>query len=441
MRRSMLFAIGLMFVVTFPVLCEEPAGEGAAQKPVATLIDELKSPDAEKRIEAIETLAGQGEEAADAVPALLEQLDFDDPQVRGGAARALATVAGKADEVVPALVERFSDEGFMVVFEPHRKLIPLFAVYGGAVAEFGDNAVEPLIEALGSESQQIYLAAAIGLAAVGEPAAKATPQLVAMLESDDALKRRAAAGAIRGIGCGAAEAIPALTKMLYEEDSIDQGFHNQYWACRALGAIGPDAAVATGDLLDRLSKGAGSVRRNAAIALGMIGPDIGPEAAAELIRVVDEEYSAPVREEAVVALGKLKPFAKESVPVLRKAMVDPSFRSPTHAARTLWLLTGDVGEALPTLTKSLDDLTYFQHAVQVLAEMGPEAAPAVDRLIAGLDEPDPDDRAAVVYALARIGVPAAKVEAAVRPLLEDDEEHVREAARVALEKLRGPQPE
>ncbi len=441
MTRSKLFAIGLMFVVTFPVSSEEPKDEGAAEKSIAALIGELTSADKGKRLLAIEALAGQGEEAAEAIPALLEQLDFDDPQARGAAARALATIGAKADKVVPALIGRFSDEGFMDVIVPRRKSIPLFAIYGLAVAEFGDKAVEPLMEALRSDSHRVYLAAAIGLEAVGEPAVKATPQLIAMLESDDAFKRRAAAGAIRGIGSGAAEAIPALTKMLYEEDSNEQGFHSQYWACRALGAIGPDAAVATGDLLDRLSNGTVSVRRNAAIALGMIGPDIGPEAAAELIRVVDEEYTAPVREEAVIALGKLKPFAKKSVPALKKALSDPNFPPRTHAARSLWLLTGDAGEALPTLTESLDDLTYFQHAVQVLAEMGPEAAPAVDRLIEGLDEPDPDDRAAVVYALARIGVPAAKVEAAVRPLLEDDAAHVREAARVALENLGGPQPD
>jgi HEAT repeat protein len=144
---------------------------------------------------------------------------------------------------------------------------------------------------------------------------------------------------------------------------------------------------------------------------------------------------APVREEAVIALGKLKPFADKSVPALKKALADPDFRAPTHAARSLWLLRGDAGEALPTLTKSLDDLTYFQHAVEVLGEMGPEAAPAVARLIEALQERDPDDRVSAIYALVRIGTPAAKVEGAVRKLLEDEEPHVRQAAQLALETL------
>ena len=97
--------------------------------------------------------------------------------------------------------------------------------------------------------------------------------------------------------------------------------------------------------------------------------------------------------------------------------------------------TDDPGEALPALIKAMDDLTHFEHAVEVLGEMGPAAAPAVDRLIEALDEPDYEDQIAATYALARIGAPAAKAEDRLRELLEDDQPQLREAAKTALETL------
>ncbi len=434
MTRSTILALGLFLGLAVPVLPEQPADDAGAARTIADLIGALSTPEAAQRVEAIRALADRGKDAAQAVSALLKQLDADDPGVRASAAEALGKIGVDADAVVRTLIAHFPDEGYVERFEPRYEAIPLFAVYGFAVAAFGEPAVAPLVEALKSDSQQVYLGATIALEAMGQSAAKAMPQLMVMLESEDGGRRRAAAGAIRGIGPAAADAVPLLVKLLRDEN-----FHSQYWACRALGAIGPASAVASGDLLDRLSHGTVSVRRNAAAALGNIGPDIGPEAAARLIRVVEEEFTAPVREEAVIALGKLKPYAKDSVPVLRKVVADPQFRAPTHAARALWLLTGDPGEAIPTLVRSLDDLTHFQHAAEVLAEMGPEASPAVERLIAALAERDPDDRIAAARALGHIGAPAVKAEGPLRRLLEDEELRVREAAGEALKAISGAQ--
>lgn len=421
--------LGLVLVVS--VRGEENVAEEAT-KSVPELIAALDSSTGDARLEAIEGLGQRGAEAAAAVSALLKELDQEDAGVRAAAAVALGRIGAEGDRVVPALTSHFSDSGAVERFEPRYQVIPVFAIYAVATAEFGGEAVEPLIEALGSDSPQICLAAAVGLEGMGERAAKAMPQILEMLESDSVQRRRAAAGIIRGIGPAAAEAIPSLVKRLRDED-----FHTQYWACRALGAIGPASSVATADLLERMSQGTVSVRRNAAMALGNIGPDIGPEAVAALVEAVDSEPLAPVREEAVIALGKLKPFADKSVPVLKKALADPDFPAPTHAARSLWLLTGDADEAAKWLVEAMDDLSYFQHAVEVLGEMGPDAAPAVDRLIEALGERDPDDRVSAALALGRIGAPAAKAEPALRKLLEDEKPHVREAAQSALDALSG----
>jgi len=426
-----LMAAAISCCVFLPtVRSEEPSVESLSAKTIGELTALLGSSDTAERVEAIDALATRGEGAAEAVPALLEQLEFDNPYVRAASARALGAIGAEPGKAIPALIEHFSDKGAIEEFDLSYRVTPLFAIYGTSAAKFGEEALDPLIEALGSDSAQVSLAAAVGLEAMGEPSVKAMPLLIKMLESDDTRRRNSAAGVIRGIGPAAAEAVPALVKLLDAES-----FHTQYWTCRALGAIGPASVVATDDLVGLLTEGTVSVRRNAAMTLGNIGPEIGPEAVDKLIRVIDEEFTAPVREEAVVALGKLKPFAKESVPALRKALTDPDYPLPTHTARSLWLLTDDPKEALPTLIKAMDDLSYFQHAVEVLAEMGPQAAPAVDRLIEALDEPDPDDRASAAYALARIGAPAGKAKEPLRKLLEAEEEQVREAGKKALEVL------
>ena len=430
MTRSLWLMVILVCLFVSEVSSSQAVSAESSGEAIGELIALLDSTDKVERIEAINTLGDRGPEAAKAVSALLEQLEVEDPYVRDAAAKALGSIGAEPERVVPVLIRHFSDQGFVRRFEPVYETPPLFAIYAKSVALFGEVAVDPLIEALENESPQVFLAAAVGLGVIGEPSAKAMPQLLEMLESKDTRRRNAAAGVIQGIGPGAAEAVPVLRELLHAGN-----FHTQYWACRALGAIGPASVGATSDLVDLLVNGTVSVRRNAATALGNIGPDIGPEAVEQLIRVVDEEFTAPVREEAVVALGKLKPFAERSVPALRKALTEPDYPMPTHTARSLWLLTGDPGEALPTLIKAMDDLSYYQHAVEVLAEMGPEATPAVDRLIEGLGERDPDDRVSAAYALARIGVPAAKAKEPLRKLLDDEEARVREAAEKALKAL------
>jgi len=56
-----------------------------------------------------------------------------------------------------------------------------------------------------------------------------------------------------------------------------------------------------------------SVRRNAAAALGNIGPDVGQEAVDALIEALSDRIQ-PVRQNVVVALGQLKPLAAKAVP-------------------------------------------------------------------------------------------------------------------------------
>ena len=154
-----------------------------------------------------------------------------------------------------------------------------------------------------------------------------------------------------------------------------------------------------------------------------------------LVEAMQRNGIEALREEAVVALGKLKPFAETTVPAIQKTLKDPTFDSDTQAARSLWLLTGKADAALPVLMECLGDLTYVQPAIDVLGEMGPEAAPAVDKLIEILGALDPDDRIAAAWCLGQIGPAAQKASGPLRKRLEDEEPKVREAARRALERI------
>lgn len=71
---------------------------------VPALIDALRSPNPEMRMQAADTLARIGPGASQAVPSLTELLDDEDVRVRKSAARALGQIGPKAAEAVPSLM-------------------------------------------------------------------------------------------------------------------------------------------------------------------------------------------------------------------------------------------------------------------------------------------------------------------------------------------------
>jgi HEAT repeat protein len=204
---------------------------------------------------------------------------------------------------VQALIEQFDDTEIITRMEPWYDTLPAFVVHAEAAASFGECAVDPLIVALRDENPQVRTAAAIALEAVGPAAIKAKPLLEEMLQSDIDHTNILACAIIRGIGPGAADLVDLVRARLHDEN-----FHVQYWACRALGGIGLDAAHVVNDLLDCLTTGVASVRRNAALALGEITKTIdnnGPIIQA-LEQVKKNDRSVPVRDAARDALSVIK---------------------------------------------------------------------------------------------------------------------------------------
>jgi hypothetical protein len=71
---------------------------------VPSLIEALKSPDPEARLQAAQVLARMGSDAKEAVPDLIRLLDDPDERIRKAATRALGRIGPDAAAAVPALM-------------------------------------------------------------------------------------------------------------------------------------------------------------------------------------------------------------------------------------------------------------------------------------------------------------------------------------------------
>ncbi len=259
-------------------------------------------------------------------------LASDDPTLAAGAAKVLGAMGPTvARSVLPSLREALRDTRESPLFGP------VWVAAGEALAKMGPDGIALLTQLVESDDPLLARAAALGLHFAGPRGAPAVPALMRLLSKNDPFTRREAICALQGIGPAAKDAVPLLIKMLDSDD-----FHTQYWACRALAAIGPEAKPAVPVLVVLTRDGVTSVRRNAAAALGHIGPAIGPDGLAAL-RAALQDPTEAVREQAVLALGRLGTFAVEVVPDLEKAVRGAAVQCRAYGAVAIWKITGPIG--------------------------------------------------------------------------------------------------
>lgn len=408
------------------------AGEAEVsdQKSLAEWVDLLGSEDAAERASAAQQIGQLGAEAAEAVPALVKAVADPDPQVRVYAAWALARLSTDAEPAVPALIDMLDDAAQPAVGPPG------WVMASYALGQIGPGAVPALAKAVQSHDPLVCRGAGSALHLIGAEARPAVPALMKVLEEGHSSDTRISAiYALKGIGPEAKAAVPLLIKALDCED-----FHTQYFAAQALGAMGKEAQAAVPALRRKVKEGVASVRRHAAAALGDIGAAIGEEGVQTLIEALHDPLE-PVREKAVIALSKLGALAEPAIPVIRQALAGRTLAARAQAARTLWRLTGEADEALGILMVEMDEARDPLTAAEVLGEMGPAAAPAVDVLTQRLSSRDADIRLYAARALGRIGAPAQAAIEQLKGLLEDSEKDVRQAAAEAVKKLKGQSPE
>lgn len=148
------------------------------------------------------------------------------------------------------------------------------------------------------------------------------------------------------------------------------------------------------------------------------------------------DLDSKVRREAVKAIAH---FGSQAVPILTKALKDPSWEVRTTTVDALRNLGPAARDAAPDLVKALssrsDDPSYlWLWTVSALAAIGPAAMPA---LIEGLSDFRSDVRNGVIKAMVEIGIPPREAIPPLIEALEDSNRIVRANAAFALGKI-GP---
>lgn len=131
-----------------------------------------------------------------------------------------------------------------------------------------------------------------------------------------------------------------------------------------------------------------------------------------------------VRCAAATALGVIGAPATNAIPALGRALRTDHHQVRWNASAALWRIGR---ESLPVLTEALQDsdVTTLRASAFALAELGPDAAPAIPALINALKHPSQDVRDAVNISLARIGAPSVST---LTNLLAHGDLRAREAA-------------
>ncbi len=173
--------------------------------------------------------------------------------------------------------------------------------------------------------------------------------------------------------------------------------------------------------------------------------EIGPAAVPQLIAALKHE-NAKVRGYAALALGRVRPVAREAVPAMLEALTaKDSERVVKHggpaactvAALMFWMGRPAGKEHLPALIKLLEAENQFArgYATAELGEMGADAAEAVPGLVKVLSDADINNRWSAAWALGEIGAARPEVTAALVKALGDSQVRMRLQAGDALAKL------
>jgi HEAT repeat protein len=435
---------------------------------VPALREALKKPGLREPI--CVTLAEFGPVARAAVPDVAPLLK--DPNVRV-ATQSVRTLARLGPAGVGPLRELLSDP----------KVLPeLILAFQGQPVDH--ELIEPLTLLLRDGPTPTRLAVCTLLASLGASAREALPTLRPMLEERDPLLRVAVGMAIASIDMEDKASLHILIEMLSNSEvrvriaaaqslgklgdrasiaipelrnlSTDTNDEVRAAALSALAGIAERAAKPAeldgGRLVPLLTKAlddrSDAVRRSAAHALAAPGPAAAPGVPG-LTRLVEDERLGACNE-AVVALGRIGPAARAAIPAIRESLAarpdhveGPSAARVLAVARALWQIDpgakGMARDVVILLQPALaEEWTpgVAPSALDLLAEMGPAAAPAAPSLCCKLVSRAPEVRARAAEVLGRIG-PEAKP--AVPMLVEcakrDPDTRVRKQAEEALAKV------
>jgi HEAT repeat protein len=428
---------------------------------------------------AADDLADLGAKATPAVPDLAAALKSSDAELRWRAARALGVIG---DPQATAALRTAASDGDVLV-----RAQAIFAL--GRLKAGDAESLQAVVAHLSDEDPQVRRATIRAVRMMGPPQQTMIPLVVKLLgDSDPTI----AARALSAITDGGVEVLPALTAALDQHDA-------RYWACLALGEMGPQAQTAVPGLIKALDDDRPEVRLQAAIALGEIGPDAKP-AASSITKLMNDAFPS-VRAAAIFALGRIgepstagalasaetstDPFVKmlatwalaklnpkdqqrlnKAVDALVTGLGDKNrdvahlaakaledlkpgtdllrplidkliTTRPEAADRVLGAVSSLGVGAVPHAIAALKDPQRRVRGLQVLGRIGPESAPAVPALVELLKSGDEATKTEVLYSLGAIGPGAQAAASAISEHLAENDPRVAQAAAIALGKI-GP---
>jgi HEAT repeat protein len=435
--------------------CETVAKAGAlATNPLTEL---LVDDDAEVREDAADLLGKLGEKNPDVATALHKALADRSLRVRLSAAEALWRVEGTANVSAPvealddceADVQRRASELLFKMGPAAASAAPELGVKlregnratrhlaGDALSRMGKAAVPALALSLGSESPQVRMLAAAGLAKIGSEAKAAVPALHGLLQDDDLDVRLEAAEALLRI-TGEWRAIVPVVLDIQRDDSVQR----RCQVVQLLSYLAGRSAPAAAGLLAAATDPHPSVRCRALEALGGTWFDL-PEAAVEVMvgSLKDSDEQVRIHASQAVYRAGWKPFPA----VLRMCQDDfgpareMAFLSLPNRARMVGCGKGDEVKQVTALCLKavIEDAEADVRcaAARQLEECPLYRPTALPVLLRAAKDSDPRVRGRIASVLANLGggeQSDTEVAPALIALLQDPDADVRRLAAVAL---------
>ncbi len=386
----------------------------ASQESPSAITAKLLSADVAERRAAEKALKDFGPAA---VPTLIELAKSGDAGSQIEAAYVLGTIGVKAAGASPVLCGLVAGGGHGVQIHA--------AVALGRIGPTAAGGAAALVAALGSEELGVRRAAGMALAQMGKPA---LAEVVKALGSGNALVRQCAAQAVREMGSDGGDAVDALCELLRTEKD---------WSVRreamlALGKIGPAAAKAAPLLAEAFGREPG-LRRLASSTLGVIDADANQTLGGVLKALESPDPLA--RRDALEVVGRVgQGSASARKAVARMVREDSSGLNRTKAAFVLVEMDPNAVEVVPVLLDTVGrDCGDREKAIWAVQRFAARDARVVPAIAAVMDDKEGEDmRAAAAWALGEIGKPAHALVPRIIKQLSDEAEAPRAAAAACL---------
>jgi HEAT repeat protein len=363
-----------------------------------------------------QSVRGGDTQAAADVSSVLQKLQTGDEEGKIQALLLLQAdknLSAEPAKILAAVVERLHDNSPNVRAQ---------AVY--TLGVFGRRSL-PVVKStyplLSDKDPAVCRATLRALQAINPPSEEELPYVIQLLNVADPQLR---VDALKVIADDGKAAVAPLAKALRNED-------NTYWACIALGEIGPVASDAVSGLRKVVAGDKRpDVRMQAVMALGAIGTASAP--AVPELKAVLEEGNPAIVPCTLYTLGSIGPAALPAEALLRKEMASSK---PFEKVLAAWAVAkldphdqGRVRSAVPILVEGLTskEIRVRSAAARALFDLRPGPAiiqPLLKKALEGADENTIDN---LIDAVAGLGQPA------VPQLVKFLESHVGARPKLAL---------